>query len=62
MLHFAIDITQIHQMESMNFMELDTLLFRNKVVVILKSQKSIKIERSSDASLAFNYNDMFLVE
>ena len=53
----------VHQMESMNFTEPERLLFRNKVVVILVvSKKIIKIERSSDASFAFNYNDMLPVK
>ena len=54
----------IHQMENMNFTEPDRLSFRNKVVVILAVSK--KVERlntlPTDASFAFNSNDMFPVE
>ena len=52
----------IHQMKGMNFPEPDRLSFRNKVVVtVAVSKKSIKIERSRDASFAFNYDDIFPV-
>ena len=51
-------------MENMNFTEPDRLSFRNKVVVILAISK--KVERlnalPTDASFAFNSNDMFPVE
>ena len=49
-------------MKCVNFVELDRLSFRNKVVVILEvPKKGLNIEHSSYASFTFNYNDISLL-